>query len=532
MRRRFDTLFVRLALTSLAVVMLVQAGSMAIMMVQRPRHDIDGYARGVLLVLETAHMHEPGTSGSGVLWAGIPILVIPDFDGVQGIRSRLGSAPARFAHPAGTRVVASRQIAPILDVPGFQERRGNGMPVDDTPDSELDSLQPDDETDMSSSTGQAAGFTDGEGYASATRLKHHPRRVRYVEVSASEARAVRGAPSALYSGLVHVLKTRLPSGTEIRFDKAQPVDLWARFPGSARWIVTPIDPPPTPPFLIEFGAMTLASIMLALLAAWQLQLPVARVAQAARAFGRARRLPPVEPTGPRELRELATSFNDMMKRVEDAESSQAVMLAGVAHDLKSPLMRLRLRADLLGDSAERTGFLRDVDSLTHIVDQFLLFANEAPPQGPLVKVDDALRAQFSDVEAFDIEPGHELFRLKLEAGDSFELPRTLLDRLIGNLVDNALDHGEPPVDITTQRSGADWIIEIRDYGEGIATDQISEALLPFVRLDSSRGGDGHCGLGLAIVNRLVQQHGGDCTIRNAMGGGLVVTLRLPASTGN
>ncbi|WP_175108578.1 HAMP domain-containing protein, partial [Pararobbsia alpina] len=246
---------------------------------------------------------------------------------------------------------------------------------------------------------------------------HRPKRVRYVEVSASEARAVGGPSNAsLYSGLVRALKARLPSGTEIRFDKAQPVNLWARFPGSARWIVTPIDLPPTPPFMIEFTGMTLASIVLALLAAWQLQLPVARVAQAARAFGRARRLPPVEPSGPRELRELATSFNDMMKRVEDAESNQAVMLAGVAHDLKSPLMRLRLRADLLGDAVERAGFLRDVDSLTHIVDQFLLFANEAPPQGPLVKVDDSLRAQFGDIEAFDIEPGHELFRLTLNAG--------------------------------------------------------------------------------------------------------------------
>jgi two-component system osmolarity sensor histidine kinase EnvZ len=433
----------------------------------------------------------------------------------------------RFARIVGTHTAAGRPVAPIIDVPGLHGHTAGGLAADETAESELDSLQQDDDGSLPQPAGQAVDLTDGEDYASGARLRHRPRRVRYVEVSASEARAVRSSPNALYASLVHVLKTRLPSGTEIRFDRSEPINLWARFPGSARWIVTPIDPPPTPPFLIEFSAMTLASIVLALLAAWQLQLPVARVAQAARAFGRARRLPPVEPSGPRELRELATSFNEMMKRVEDVESNQAVMLAGVAHDLKSPLMRLRLRADLLGDSAERTGFLRDVDSLTHIVDQFLLFANEAPPQGPLVRVDDSLRAQFSDIEAFDIEPGHELFRLELHAGNGFELPRTLLDRLIGNLVDNALDHGEPPVEITTQRSGADWVIEIRDHGPGIAPDKIGDALLPFVRLDSSRGGEGHCGLGLAIVNRLVQQHGGECTIRNATDGGLIVTLRLP-----
>jgi hypothetical protein len=256
MKRRFDTLFVRLALTSLAVVLLVQAGSMAIMIVQRPRHDIEGYARGVLLVLETAHMHEPGTSGSGVLWAGIPIQVIPDFDRPLGMHSRFGSEPSRFSRASGGHITVGHPVAPLIGAAGFREQPPVGIPSDASPATELDSLQQDD-GDTTVSAEPAAGLTESEEYASGTMPRHRPKRVRYVEVSASEARAVRSSPNAFYSGLVHALKTRLPSGTEIRFDKAQPINLWARFPGSARWIVTPIDPPPTPPFLIEFGAMTL-----------------------------------------------------------------------------------------------------------------------------------------------------------------------------------------------------------------------------------------------------------------------------------
>ncbi len=506
MKRRFDTLFVRLALTSLAVVLLVQAGSMAIMVVQRPRHDLDGYARGVLLVLETAHTHEPGAGGPpGIAWTGVPLPAIPYWGVVPGAQdpprdsARERLAPASQAH--GRDDAARRAHAGLP--------RPEALPPRPSPRLE--------------SSGSA-----GTEAAPAPDLMpmHRPMRVHYVDVSASEAVTLRAVSSITYPALLRVLTSRLPMGTEVRIDTAQPARLWARFPGSAFWIVTPIDPPPAPPFLLEFSAMTLASIVLALLAAWQLQLPVARVAQAARAFGRTSRLPPVEPSGPHELRDLASAFNDMMRRVEDAESSQAVMLAGVAHDLKSPLMRLRLRADLLGDAAERAGFLRDVESLTHIVEQFLLFANETPERGPLVNVDAALRAQFSDTVAFDAPPGEELFKLSLEAGEGFTLPRTLLDRLIGNLVDNALDHGEPPVEITTRRLDTGWIIEIRDHGAGIDPDKVSTAILPFVRLDSSRGGDGHCGLGLAIVHRLAQQHGGECVIRNAPDGGLVVTLKF------
>jgi two-component system osmolarity sensor histidine kinase EnvZ len=179
---------------------------------------------------------------------------------------------------------------------------------------------------------------------------------------------------------------------------------------------------------------------------------------------------------------------------------------------------------LVDDDAERSHFMRDIDSLTRIVQQFLEFAAHSPSQGPDVGVDAFLAEQFSLPEDSDAP----LFALSLDAGEAFRLPRTLIDRLMTNLVDNALEHGEPPVEIRTARRADEWIVEVRDHGPGIPADRIEDALKPFVRLDPARSGDGHCGLGLAIVRRLAGEHGGRCEVQNAAGGGLLVRIAVRA----
>jgi two-component system, OmpR family, osmolarity sensor histidine kinase EnvZ len=200
------------------------------------------------------------------------------------------------------------------------------------------------------------------------------------------------------------------------------------------------------------------------------------------------------------------------------------MLAGIAHDLKAPLTRLSLRATVLAkDERERAHFLRDIDSMTRIVQQFLEFAARAPSESAPACVDAFIAEQFAAPEDGD----DALFRLSLQAGDAFMLPRTFIDRLLTNLVDNAFEHGEPPVEIRTARLRGEWLIEVRDHGPGIPDAQLDDALRPFVRLDPARSGNGHCGLGLAIVERLVREQQGRCEIGNAEGGGLVVRIVIP-----
>jgi two-component system osmolarity sensor histidine kinase EnvZ len=169
------------------------------------------------------------------------------------------------------------------------------------------------------------------------------------------------------------------------------------------------------------------------------------------------------------------------------------------------------------------------------VQQFLEFAGKSHEAGPPVAVDAFIRKQFCNLEEDAALPGSsseaQLFRLELRAGPEFALPRMVLDRLMTNLVDNALEHGAPPVDIATYCEGEGeerhWIIDVRDRGPGIPDDRMAAAMKPFVRLDPARGSAGHCGLGLAIVERLARENGGRCELANDTDGGLRVRITLP-----
>ena len=417
MKNPLNTLFGRMALLSTAVLLAIQAGWFVLVVMQPPRHEIDGFARGILLVLQAVN-------GEPMKGAAL--------------------APAMRVH-----------LVPTWNMP-------------------------------------------------ASVHLHTPTEHPIVELSRH-------------------LRENLPPGTQIAVDTLRPPQLWVLFPGKPNWVVVPVDVPPRPRFLVESISMLVGALILSLLAVWQMQRPLSRVADAARAFGSGGRPEPVTVQGPRELRDLIGSFNDMMRRLNEAGDDQAVMLAGVAHDLKAPLTRLKLRASVLVAENERAGLIRDVDSLTNIVQQFLEFAGQSADAGPPVEVDAFLQEQFSAADSTETP----LFTLDLRAGSSFALPRTLLDRLVTNLVDNALEHGAPPVDIATARDDRHWVISVRDHGPGIPDDRIAAAMKPFVRLDAARGGEGHCGLGLAIVARLAHDRGGRCHVRNHAQGGLEVRIELP-----
>jgi len=198
------------------------------------------------------------------------------------------------------------------------------------------------------------------------------------------------------------------------------------------------------------------------------------------------------------------------------------MLAGIAHDLKTPLARLRLRAEMLDDAQMSEGITRDAESMTRIVDQFLLFARGIEMESATSPVEariPALVAPFLD-QGYAIE-------LDLQAGPGFKLRQTYLERIVNNLLDNAVTYGQAPLAIRTSHDASGWRLVIEDSGPGIANEDINRIVRPFVRLDPARGGNAHCGLGLAIVDKLTQQLGGRVSFSNRPTGGLQVTLMFP-----
>ncbi|WP_153075708.1 ATP-binding protein [Paraburkholderia bonniea] len=327
------------------------------------------------------------------------------------------------------------------------------------------------------------------------------------------------------------VRERLPASTQARVGSpGRPPTLWVRAAADRNWIVVPVQalrPPRSLDRMVSWLAIIFAAaVMAALFAAWQLQQPLRSLAQAVARFGRNLPVPPVPERGPRELRQLTHGFNQMVQAVARTENDRAVMLAGVAHDLKTPLARLRLRAEMMDDLKMRDGVVRDVDSMTHIVEQFLVFAHDGVDRSEVVEVDAQCERVVRHYRAAATRAVE--MQTELTAGSAFRLPAATLDRILSNLLDNAQAYGAPPIVVATARTATGFVLEVSDHGSGIAAHDLLNASRPFVRLDPARGGNGHSGLGLAIVERLVRREGGECEIDNHLAGhGLRVRMQFP-----
>ncbi|MGN6389255.1 MAG: ATP-binding protein [Burkholderiaceae bacterium] len=262
--------------------------------------------------------------------------------------------------------------------------------------------------------------------------------------------------------------------------------------------------------------------------------PLARLNAAARSIASGRKPEPLPEKGPTEVRETNRSFNQMAADLDRIESDRAVILAGISHDLRTPITRLQLELELskLPNEA-RHGMQSDLTQMDAIIGQFLDYARPAG-SGPVREIDlsqllaDCARhAQRSrDLRvAAEIAPG---LRLR---GDETEWKR-----VIANLVENARRYGRTPdadaadVLIRCGTANGSIVLEILDRGPGVPEAETERLLRPFVRMDEARGQANGSGLGLAIVDRIVRRQGGALRIGNREGGGLAVRITLPAAS--
>jgi two-component system osmolarity sensor histidine kinase EnvZ len=222
------------------------------------------------------------------------------------------------------------------------------------------------------------------------------------------------------------------------------------------------------------------------------------------------------------VRQLTDRFNAMLAQLQQARQERETMLAGIGHDLNSPLTRLRLRLHLAEASPMTSGdaakALADLDALERITGQFMAFARG---QGEEAAIEVDLEALLAEVAGqSDLHP------LALELAPLRRRVRaTGLARAVANLLENAGSHGEAPFRLSLRPwNGDGFEIEVSDGGEGVDEQLWSQALQPFRRLDSARGGSGHCGLGLAIAERVARDHHGSLRCRRDQQG-FAVLLR-------
>ncbi|MDR2786806.1 MAG: HAMP domain-containing protein [Candidatus Accumulibacter sp.] len=307
--------------------------------------------------------------------------------------------------------------------------------------------------------------------------------------------------------------------------------LWIGFRagGERWWLIFPIPrfrPHDLPRDLwMKLGIALAALILIAGLFVRGIVRPLRRLGDAVSATGKggARR---ATPSGPREVRRLAERHNTMLDQLAQAEAERREMLAGLTHDLRAPLARLRVRLALLENEAERDGLERDAEDMERIVDQCLDFLRSEvsrPGNVEVLPLADAV----SDEVARHRERGHPVNITVSEeaAACGVSIDRGDLRRLLDNLITNALRHGAPPVEVSLFVERSEWLIlGVRDHGPGIPESERQRVLEAFVQIEPARATRGSCGLGLAIVRRIVESVGGTLELADAPDGGLDVRM--------
>lgn len=254
---------------------------------------------------------------------------------------------------------------------------------------------------------------------------------------------------------------------------------------------------------------------------WPIYRPLRRLAAAHTAVGEGQAPQPLPEQGPREVVRLTRSFNSMVSNLATLEEERRTLLAGVSHDLRTPLARLRMRLALL-DDVDISAYERDLDDIQRITEQFLAYVRG--------EADEAEREEI-DVGTLLGEVAERYGHVAVSIGRVSDGPTLLADRLallrsLCNLIDNALAHGNPPVELSAGHADGYWHLAVRDHGAGLPPEALASARRAFHRLDPARQGHGHCGLGLAIAERVAKRHGGELVLANAEGGGLVASLKL------
>ncbi|MBY7732753.1 two-component system sensor histidine kinase EnvZ [Vibrio bathopelagicus] len=255
--------------------------------------------------------------------------------------------------------------------------------------------------------------------------------------------------------------------------------------------------------------------------------PLIALEKAAQGVGRGDIPPPLPVQGAQEIRSVTRAFNQMSKGIQELEEDRALLMAGISHDLRTPLTRIRLATEMMSpeDSYLAEGIISDTEECNEIISQFMDY---------LKPVDrDSFQAVFVDDIAREVSSSEGGYEIQIETDIPEAMKPALgnpiaMKRAVSNLVVNALRYGNGWVKVSTGMTADNKLawVTVEDNGPGIPQDQVGKLFEPFTRGDTARGSEG-TGLGLAIVKRIVSQHQGAVVVNNRSEGGLKAQISFP-----
>ena len=309
-------------------------------------------------------------------------------------------------------------------------------------------------------------------------------------------------------GFSFVAQVRLSDGALVTFDSRQPAQ-------AAGWPYR---------LLLSLAVLLAAVIAVSLVAVRWTTRPLNALADAADELGRNIDRPPLPEEGPLEVTRAARAFNTMQERLARYVRERSATLAAMSHDLKTPVNRLRLRAELLDDTELKKKISQDLEEMESMIHSTLEFMRGGQSAEKARPVD--VKALLESLQADAQDTGAEVAIEGAASGPCVCRPQGL-KRCLGNLLDNALKYGNSATMLVDDAPDR-LIIRIRDRGPGIPEAELERVFEPFYRLEGSRSRDtGGTGLGLSIARQIAQLHGGTLKLHNLKEGGLEAVLILP-----
>jgi two-component system osmolarity sensor histidine kinase EnvZ len=332
------------------------------------------------------------------------------------------------------------------------------------------------------------------------------------------------------------LRAQLGPATRFTLSRNGVIGIWVSFDidGDGYWMLMPEARLVADESLrwIGWGALVLLlAVAGAVLIVARINRPLRALTAAAAQMGRGATPAPVDESGPTEIRTLSRAFNQMAADRKALDDERALLLAGVSHDLRTPLARIRLGVEMLeGDASLREGIAQDIEDIDSAINQFLDFARAASSESvtsgaSLNDIIDALAPKYARAgKALTVKTGYV---------PPLPLRKVAMQRLIGNLIDNAFRHGGSEVTVITGGNAHAAFVEVLDRGPGIPPAEAERMLQPFTRMDIARSTSG-TGLGLAIVDRIAKMHGGNVRLLPREDGlkGLRARVELPVPLKN